>query len=380
MRSIKRLLFISVAALLFAGCGEGTKTPNALDAINRNREVHILTEGLNAPFEFSKDTGFQGFAADIGEEIAKNLGYPLKWVKSNGVDHLFDVLKEGTTVDMIIASIANDPRRAAEFDFSDPYYDTGDVIAHHRTEFGITDLASLSGKLVGVVAGRPADIFMTSQTTASNVTIARYSSIDEALGFLNRREIDAVVGDEILLNYSSVESFPNTNIMNTIVNKYSYAVAVRKGDAKLLAKINETISNMKSAGEIAQLDAKWIGDVKERAQARASGDREVEELKKAPKTINVVINKQSGSGNWAMERLDGFQFVLKGSNGNYTSTHIETEGNRGVCRFTTPVPPGEYNLDISILGLSTKVTVPEYPQSSLSMTVNIGSVITITSK
>jgi len=379
LRTIKRLLFIGGAALLLAGCGGGTKAPDSMEVIGRNREVHILTEGINAPFEFGKDTGFQGLGADVGEEIAKTIGYPLKWVKGKGADHLFEVLKDGTTVDMIISSVTNDPRMAADFDFSDPYYETGDVIAHHRTEFGITDLASLSGKQVGVVAGHPADVFMTSQTTAKNVTIVRYSSIDEALGFLNRREIDAVVGDEILLNYSSVESFPNTNIMNTVINKYSYAVAVRKGDAKLLAKVNETISRMKSSGELAQLEAQWVGDVKERAQARASSDREEEELKKGPKTISVVINKQSG--NWSMERLDGFRFVLQGANNTYQSTPIETDGERrGTCRFTQPVPPGDYTMEVSILGLTAKVPVPEYAQSSLSMTVNIGSSITITSK
>jgi len=370
-------LLIGGTALLLAGCG--TKAPDSMEVIARNKEVHILTEGLNAPFEFGKDTGFQGLGADIGEEIAKTLGQPLKWVKTTGAAHLFEVLiQEGSQVDMIISSVANDPERAGEFDFSESYYDTGDVIAHHRTEFGITDLASLSGKKVGVVRDRPADTFMTPRATAMNVGLERYSSIDEALGFLNRTEIDAVVGDEILLNYSSVESYPNTNILNTIINKYSYAVAVRKGDAKLLAKINETISHLKSSGELAQLEAKWIGDIKERAKARASADREQEELKKGPKTINVVINKRSG--NWNMERLDGFQFVLQGANGTFRSTPILTEGNRGECRFAQPVPPGDYTMNVSILGMTANVNVPEYPKSSLSMTVDIASQITITSK
>jgi len=377
LRNLKQLLLIGGAALLLAGCG-GTKAPDSLGAIAKNKEVHILTEGMNAPFEFGKDTGYQGMGADVGEEIAKTLGYPIKWIGTKGVDHLFEALiQEGSTVDMIISSVANETRRTANVDFSEPYYDTGDVIAHHRTEFGITDLASLSGKTVGVVAGRPADYFMTTQTTATNVTLSRYSTIDEALGYLNRKEIDAVVGDEILLNYSSVQSYPNTNILNTIINKYSYAVAVRKGDAKLLAKINETISRMKSSGELAKLEAQWVGDIKDKAKARATGDREQEELKKGPKTISVAINKQSG--NWSMERLDGFQFVLQGANGTYRSTAIETDGtSHGTCRFTQPVPPGKYTLNVSILGMTADVQIPELSQKSLSMTVNIASTITIT--
>jgi len=379
LRSIKQLLFIGCTTLLLAGCG-GTKGPNSLDAITKNREVHILTEGMNAPFEYGKDTGYQGMGADIGEEIAKTLGYPLKWIGTKDVDHLFEVLlQEGSTVDMIISSVANETDRAVEVDFSEPYFQTGDVIAHHRTEFGITDLASLSDKTVGVVKGRPADHFMTTQTTAKNVTLRKFSSIDEALGFLNRTEIDAVVGDEILLNYSSVASYSNTNILNTIINKYSYVVAVRKGDANLLAKINETISRLRSSGELAQLEAQWVGDIKERALTRASADREQEELKKGPKTISVTINKQSG--NWSMERLDGFKFVLQGANGTYQSTPIETDGERrGACRFTQPVPPGDYKLNVSILNMTADVQVPELAQNSLSMTVNIASTITITTK
>ena len=377
-----RLLLVGCAAILLAGCGGETKAPNALDNISRTREVHILTEGLNAPFEFGKGTGYQGMGADIGEEIAKTIGYPLKWIQParRGVDHLFDTIREGVTVDMIISCIADDAARAAEFDFSNPYYETGDVIAHHRTEFGITDLASLSGKRVGVVDGRPADAFMTSQTTAKDVRLTKYSSIDEALGYLNRTEIDAVVGDEILLNYSSVVNYPNTNILNTIINKYSYVVAIRKGDVNLKSKIDEAISRLKNSGELAELEEKWVGDVKERARERASADREQDELKRNPKTISVTINKQSGSGNWNMERLDGFRVELKGEKGSFRSTEILTEGNRGDCRFAQPVPPGTYTLNIGILNITSPVTIPEYPKTTLSMTVNIGSTILITVK
>ena len=382
LRSISRLLLIGGAAILLAGCGSEVKAPDTLETIARNREVHILTEGVNAPFEFGKGTGYQGMGADIGEEIAKTIGYPLRWVqpKNRGTAYLFGAIQEGASIDMIISSIVRDPQRAAEFDFSETYYDTGDVIAHHRTEFGITDLASLSGKKVGVVEGRPADAFMSSQTTASNVTLSRYSNADEALGYLNRREIDAVVGDEIPLNYSIVQNYSNINVLDTIINSYAYTVAVRKGDALLLEKVNETISHMKNSGELARLEEEWIGDIKDRARSRASADRQQEELKRAPKTINVTINKQSGSGSWSMERLDGFQLSLRGAGGSYQSTHILTDGNRGTCRFSQAVPPGTYTMDISILGLKAPVTIPEYQQTSLAMTVNIGSLITVVFK
>jgi len=367
---------MSAVVVSMIGCnGDSDKVPGAMESILKNKEVRVLTEGVNAPFEFGEGTGFQGLGADVGEEVVKGLGQPLKWAKSKGYDHMFDVLKEGGA-EMIISSVSSDPQKAANFSFSEPYYETGDVIAYRSTEFSITSLASLSNRKVGVAEGRPADSFMTTQTTAAGVEIARYQTMDDALGALNRGEIDAVVGDEMLINYSSVKSYQNTRVLDTIVNRYSYAVAVRKKETELLKKINEKIGEMKSSGELAELQKKWMGNIKEESALLAAKDRKQDELKRGPKTISVVINKQSGA--WSMDRLDGFQFVLNGTNGQFKSTAIMTEGNRGNCHFKTPVPPGDYQLNISILGVTTPVHVPELPKSSLTMTMNIGGSINST--
>ena len=65
--------------------------------------------------------------------------------------------------------------------------------------------------------------------------------MDDALGALNRTEIDAVVGDEPLITYSSFKSYPNTTTLPLLINKYKYAAVVRKNETELLAKINATI-------------------------------------------------------------------------------------------------------------------------------------------
>ncbi len=83
-----------------------------------------------------------------------------------------------------------------------------------------------------------------------------------------------------------------------------------------------------------------------------------------------------------MDRLDGFVLVLEGATGKYQSQPILTNGNRGNCKFTQPVPPGDYRLDMSILRMRTTVTVPDLPKSSLTMDMNIrqGRDIAITLK
>jgi hypothetical protein len=64
--------------------------------------------------------------------------------------------------------------------------------------------------------------------------------------------------------------------------------------------------------------------------------------------------------------------VLQGQEGKYRSTPILTEGNRGNCKFKTPVPPGEYKLDMmSIFKTAATVSIQEYPKTSLSMVINV---------
>ena len=104
-------------------------------------------------------TGVQGFDVDLGNEIAKDLGIEVKWVKVSGYEHLFELLKNGEA-EIVISAIAVDPAKSADFAFSTPYYESGDAIAHQRNKFDIKDLASLSGKKVGVATGRPGDTFM----------------------------------------------------------------------------------------------------------------------------------------------------------------------------------------------------------------------------
>ncbi len=357
--------------LAAAGCGQKEKeSPSAAESMEKNKLVRIITDAVNAPFEFGSGTGVQGFDVDLGNEIGKDLGIEVKWVKASGYEHLFELLRNGEA-EILISAIAIDPNREAEFAFSKPYYDSGDAIAHQRSKFEIKDLASLSGKKVGVATGRPGDTFMASQKTATGVVLSKYKTIDDALGALNRAEIEAVVGDEPLITYSSYKSYPNTTTLPVLINKYKYAVVVRKNEAELLAKINATIDRLNAAGQLKKFDENWFGNVRKDAINQREGDLQTERLKKAPKSISVSIQKISGA--FSMDRLDGFVLVLEGQDGRYQSTPILTEGNKGNCRFTQPVPPGDYRLAMSIFKMVTKVTVPDLPKSSLVMDMRVSS-------
>ncbi len=357
--------------LALLGCGQTERAiPSAAESMAKNKFVRIITDAVNAPFEYGEGIGVKGFDVDIGNEIAKDLGFEVKWVKVSGYGRLFEVLKNGEA-ELLISAIAIDPKLNAQFAFSRPYYSSGDAIAHRRDNFEIKDLASLSGKRVGVCTGRPGDSFMAAQKIATNFTVTRYPTLDDSLGALNRAEIDSVVGDQPILTYSGFKSFPNTTVLPLLINEYQYAVVVRKNETELLKKVNATIDRLKSSGELDSMKTKWFQNVDEEARKQREKDQKEEALRKSPKNLTVTINKLSGAFN--MDRLDGFVLVLQGSGGTFQSAPILTDGPKGNCRFPQPIPPGEYKLNMSILKLITTVTIPDLPKSSLAMTMNISS-------
>jgi ABC-type amino acid transport substrate-binding protein len=371
LRTVKYILLVVSLALVLVGCGKKEKeVPSAAESMKKNKLVRILTDARNAPFEYGEAAGVQGLDVDLGNEIAKTIGMPVKWVKGQGYDHLFELLGNGE-VEILISAIAIDPSRTDGFSFSKPYYDSGDAIAHQKTNLAIKDLASLSGKKVGVGTGRPADKFMSTQKTAANVTVSRFQTLDDALGALNRTEIDAVIGDQPMITYSSFKSFPNTLTLPVLVNNYQYAVVVRKTEPKLLEQANETIDRLKSSGELQAMIAKWFGDVLTGAKKEREDIEKEEQAKKSAKAITVNITKLSGS--FSMDRLDGFVLVLQGANGKYESAPILTNGNKGSCKFTQPVPPGDYKLNMSIFKMTKDLQVPELAKNALTMEMNISA-------
>lgn len=369
MRTAKCTLLLLSLALTAVSCGGGKEAPDAFSQMKKNKLVRIATDAVNLPFEFGSGTGVQGLDVDIGTEIGKDVGYEVKWVKIQ-FERIFDILNNGEA-EIVISAVAVTPERRKEFAFSESYFDSGNTIARRKDRVQIKDLASLSGKKVGVQAGRTGDKFMETQKTASNVTIQKYPTMDDALGALNRTEIEAVVGDEPVLTYSIYKSFPNLMTLGMLLTQDQYAVVVRKGEKELLAKVNGTLERLKKSGEVDALRKKWFQNVMELARKQRQEMQQEESLREGPKAVAFNIIKTGGTFN--MDRLDGFQLVLVGASGSFQSTPILTTGPRGNCKFNDPIPPGEYKLNMSILRMTTNVTIPKIPSRSLTLDMNIGA-------
>jgi ABC-type amino acid transport substrate-binding protein len=373
LRTVKVSLLIASLALVFVQCGEEKITFDAMAAITKNKMVRIATDPVNLPFEFGLGTDVQGFDVDLGNEISKEVGFPVKWIKIS-YDRIFEVLKEGG-VEMVISTVAITDELKKDLVFSDPYFDSSNTIAHRRDNLGIKDLPSLSGKRVGVQAGRTSDSFMTTQKTATGTTLSKFKTLDDALGALNRGELDAVVGDKPILTYSIYKSY-TLNLITTGVEllPIKYAAVLRPNDTVLLGKVNATIARLKSAGELERNRVKWFQNVMDETKLEREKLEREEQLKQEPKSITVNFVKEAGN-TVRLDRLEGFDAQLIGPGGSFKSTPITVDEAmvRGSCKFTAPVPPGEYTITLARISTKATLTVEKKAVPSMTLVVTFKS-------
>lgn len=277
---------------------------------------------------------------------------------------------------MVISTVAITDELKKDLVFSDPYFDSSNTIAHRRDNPGIKDLPSLTGKRVGVQAGRTSDSFMTTQKTATGTTLAKFKTLDDALGALNRGELDAVVGDKPILTYSIYKSY-TLNLITTGVEllPIKYAAVLRPNDTVLLGKVNATIARLKSAGELEKNRDKWLQNVMDETKVERENLEKLEQLKQAPKSITVNFVKEAGNA-VRLDRMEGFDAQLTGPGGSFKSTPItivDEASTRGNCRFTTPIPPGEYTITLARINARATLTVEKKAVSSMTLVATFTS-------
>lgn len=113
----------------------------------------------------------------------------------------------------------------------------------------INGKADLEGKKIGVQAGTTGEWFVQDEIPSAQLASFK-SGIDAALDLKNGN-IDCVVLDELPAQ-EIVKRNPSLKIVRDpffAENKEEYAIAVKKGNSALLAKIDETINAMKKNGE-----------------------------------------------------------------------------------------------------------------------------------
>ncbi|WP_394839452.1 ABC transporter substrate-binding protein [Pendulispora rubella] len=256
MSTLKKCFTFGIAALLSV-CAVGCRKNAADVRLVKSGTLMTCTNLPHAPFEFERDRTIVGFDVDMIDLVAKKLG-----VKQAFVDTSFENLKAGTLLDsgqcdVVAASLTITEERRKNVDFSEPYFDAHQVLLVKRGS-GITDLGTLkaSGKPIGAQANTIGEDFIKSK----GFQPISFESTEAVLQALRSGRVDAIIEDQpAVQNWMKEAAHANFQVAAQLESGEKIGFAVKKGNGKLLAAINEVIAQARADGTYERLREKWFG-------------------------------------------------------------------------------------------------------------------------
>lgn len=251
MKKIMLLIVAIVLAMTVAACG----TDSGADGDLPTYTVAIDTNYV--PFEFlDTETGdMVGFDVDLIYEIAERVGFniDLQTVEFDGI-----VTGMGTgRYDIGIAGMTITAERAESFDFSDPYYDAGLILAVRADEEEIQSIDDVDGRRVATRAATTSETYLLENTDAEIVT---FPDIVNAYQDLLVGRVDAVIYDiPNVLYYIDSEALGEMKTVGDLLTGEQYGIAFPAG-SELREEVNAALAEMKEDGTYGDIYEKWFGE------------------------------------------------------------------------------------------------------------------------
>jgi len=247
----KKLIAAAMAvamALSFAACGGSSAKDTGV--VTKGTLV-MATNAEFPPYEYHDNNEIVGIDAEIMKAVAEKMECQLK-IEDIAFDSIIPEVTSGKA-DVGVAGMTVTEDRKASVDFSDTYAHASQVIIV-KNDSAIAGPDDMKGKTIGVQQGTTGDIYVSDE---EGVTVERYNKGMEAIQALSQSKIDAVVIDGEPAKVF-VKEVSGLKILDKSYTDEDYAIAVKKGNTKLLENVNAALKDLKSAGKIDEIINKYI--------------------------------------------------------------------------------------------------------------------------
>jgi diguanylate cyclase (GGDEF)-like protein/PAS domain S-box-containing protein len=242
-----RLLLLAFTLLLAGAVGaEGIPTRPLI--IGSEQDYPPLATGRS-------DATAGGFTVELWKEVAQETG--LNYViRVKPFHELLQEFKEGT-IDVLI-NLAQSPERRKYADFSVPHATVHAAIFMRKGQPGIRSEKDLAGKAIIVVAADIAHEYALDKGWGKQLTLVATAA--DGLHLLAAGRHEAMVVSKLVGLHTLRQLGMPSIIMLPITDGASqkFAFAVRKGNAELLALLNEGLAASRANGSYAAIHAKWF--------------------------------------------------------------------------------------------------------------------------
>ena len=226
-----------------------------LTSIRNSGEVRVGMQVGYKPFEFKNEKGeIIGFDIDIAKELAKALGAELiikeyKWE---------DLTKNlGSEINLIISGMSRTLDRAFYVNFSNPYFQSGQlvIVNEKNTNIKEPDELNVKGKKIIAVGGTTGEELANKKFPKAK--IISVLNEQEATEKLSSGQGDAFLFDKPFIEYLGF-SYPQMKILSSQLSQENYCFAIPKGDLDFLLWLNYFIDELKISGRYKEIFNKWF--------------------------------------------------------------------------------------------------------------------------
>jgi polar amino acid transport system substrate-binding protein len=253
LRTLGLVAVAAVAVLSIASCA---KKEAAAPAQARVKLV-IASDATWPPMEFvDENKNIVGFGPDMLKAMAEAGGFDIE-IRNTAWDGIFAGLAAGS-YNAICSSVTITEERKATMDFSEPYVNAGQILVVAKTLDGVTTLADLKGKKVGAQIGTTGAIEIGK---VPGVTLATYDEVGLAFEDLANGRIAGVVADNPIAANFAMQNDKFKDKLKMVGKPFTdewLGIAVKKGDTKTLALINDGLAKIKASGKLDEIAGKWL--------------------------------------------------------------------------------------------------------------------------
>ncbi|WP_208559420.1 amino acid ABC transporter substrate-binding protein/permease [Marinilactibacillus kalidii] len=241
--------------------------PADVNAAEPGEKYIIATDVTFAPFEFQDESGeYVGIDVDILTAISEDQGFEFELRPMNfsaGLQAL-----ESNQVDGMIAAMSITPEREEAFDFSDPYFDAGPVMAVREDNDEIDGYSDLEGKTVAVKVGTTGAELASELQESYDFEINQFEDSAGMYEDVVSRHSDAVFEDYPVMAYA-IQQGLELRFPTEPEEGDSYGFAVNKGEnPELTEMFNAGLVNIRENGTYQEITEKYLGDSVESGQQR----------------------------------------------------------------------------------------------------------------
>ena len=263
MRKILALALAAVMVFTLAGCGAKDDQKTAADNNKTaNEETVEFKVGFDAeypPYGYMDDDGsYTGFDLELAAGVCDYWGWELKYVPIDWDSK--DMELQSGTIDCIWSGFTINGRED-DYAWSDPYVENSQVVIVAE-DGGITDLAGLADKTVGVQADSAALSLLQDEEGQKELAdtfkeIREFGNYNTAFAELLAGTVDAVAMDIGVAQYQLESRGEGFTLLDEYLNEEEYGIGFRKDDTELRDQVQEAVNALKEDGTFDRLAEKY---------------------------------------------------------------------------------------------------------------------------